>query len=79
MEIQTDINWIQKELENIKDPMIIKVIKNRIEYRKKDLNHKRISIEQYNKELDESIADIQLGNFKTHNEVQAMMATWGSK
>lgn len=79
MEIQTDINWIQKELENIKDPMIIKVINNRIEYRKRDLDHKRISVEQYNKELDESIADIQLSNYKTHNEVKAMMATWRRK
>ena len=79
MDLQAEINWISKELQGIKDPTFIEGIKNMIKYRKKTIDYERISTEQYNKELDESIADIKLGNYKAHEEVKAMMAIWGRK
>lgn len=77
MDLQADIKWILKELKDVKDPTFIEAIKNMLKYRKKVSN--RISIEQYNKELDESIADIGTGNYHTHDEVKAMIQQWGKK
>ena len=39
----------------------------------------RISIEQYNKELDASEKEIELGNFYTHSEVRKRANQWGTK
>ncbi|MDC6353988.1 MULTISPECIES: hypothetical protein [unclassified Robiginitalea] len=39
----------------------------------------RISIEQYNKELDESIAQIERGEFYTHEEVGERIKKWAKK
>ena len=36
----------------------------------------RISIEQYNKEIDESIAQIERGEFYTQEEVEKMAKEW---
>ena len=79
MDLQADIKWILKELKDVKDPTFIEAIKNMLKYRKKVSNTERISIEQYNKELDESITDIETGNVHSHEEVKAMMQQWGRK
>ena len=39
----------------------------------------RISIEQYNKELDESIAQIERGEFYTHEEGGERIKKWEKK
>ncbi len=39
----------------------------------------RISIEQYNKELDESIAEIERGEFYSHEEVGERIKQWSKK
>jgi hypothetical protein len=36
----------------------------------------RISIEQYNKEIDEAVARIEAGEFYTHEEVKRMAKDW---
>ena len=36
----------------------------------------RISVEQYNKEIDEAIARIEAGEFFTHEEVIRMSTAW---
>lgn len=36
----------------------------------------RISLEQYNKELDESIAQIEKGEFHSQEEVEKMAKEW---
>lgn len=40
------------------------------------IESQRISIEQYNKELDESIAQIERGEFYTQEEVEKMAKEW---
>ncbi len=79
MDIKADLKWIQKELKEVKDPTFIEAIKNMLQYRKKVYSEERISIEQYNKELDESIADIEAGNCHTHEEVKSMIKQWGKR
>ena len=39
-------------------------------------NKKRISIEQYNKELDEAMEQIKKGEVYSHEEVVKMSKTW---
>ena len=39
-------------------------------------NKERISIEQYNKELDEAIEQIKNGEVFSHDEVVKMSKTW---
>ncbi len=36
----------------------------------------RVSIEQYNKEIDEAMAEIERGEFYTHEEVVKMSKEW---
>ena len=37
---------------------------------------KRISIEQYNKEIDEAVARVEAGEFYTQEEVEQMSKEW---
>lgn len=36
----------------------------------------RISLEQYNKEIDEAIEDVEKGNFYTQEEAQKIASQW---
>ncbi len=75
MDLKAEIKWIHQELDNVKDPTLIEVFKNILKYRKK-VSSERISIEQYNKEIDESIAQIEKGDFYTQEEVEKMAKEW---
>lgn len=37
----------------------------------------RISLEQYNKEIDEAEADIEAGNYYTLDEARKIVSKWG--
>lgn len=37
---------------------------------------KRISLEQYNKEIDEAIEDVENGNFHTQEEARKIASQW---
>jgi predicted transcriptional regulator len=76
MNLQADLNWIHKELDNVKDPELIEAIKEMLKYRKKN-TQERISIEQYNKEIEEAERDIENGNYYTQEEVEKMAKEWG--
>ncbi|NQX86519.1 MAG: hypothetical protein HRT67_11560 [Flavobacteriaceae bacterium] len=49
-----------------------------LKYRKK-VSTERISIEQYNKELEASEKEIEQGNFYTHEQVKERASQWGRK
>ena len=76
MDVEADLKWIHNELDQVKDPNIIEAIKNMLEYRKK-VSTERISIEQYNKEIDEAERDIENGNYYTQEEVEKRAKEWG--
>lgn len=78
MNLQADLKWIHQELDNVKDPTLIEVFKNMLKYRKK-VSSERISIEQYNKELEASEKEIEAGNFYTHEQVRKIASQWGRK
>lgn len=78
MDIKADIKWIQKELKEVKDPTLIEVFKNLLQYRK-NVSSGRISIEQYNKEIDTSIAQIESGKTYTHQQMGERIKQWGKQ
>ncbi len=78
MDLQADLKWIQKELQTVKDPTLLEAIKNILKYRRK-VSSERISIEQYNKEIDESIAQIERGETYTHEEMGERIKKWGKQ
>jgi ribonuclease HI len=78
MDIKADIKWIRQELKKVKDPTLIEAFKNLLQYRKK-VSSERIDVEQYNKEIDESIAQIERGEFYTHQEMGERVKQWGKR
>jgi hypothetical protein len=76
MDLQADIKWISKELKTVKDETLIEAFKNMLKYRTKKTQPERISIEQYNKEIDEANARIDNGEFYTQEEAEKIMDKW---
>ena len=76
MNLQADIKWIHKELDEVKDATLLQAIKNILKYRTKETQSERISIEQYNKEVDEAIARVENGEFYTQEEAEKIMDKW---
>lgn len=78
MDLQADLKWIHRELDKVKDPTFIEAIKNMLKYNKK-VSSERISIEQYNKEIDASIAQIENGQTYTHQQVGERIKKWAKQ
>ena len=78
MDLQADLKWIHQELDNVKDPVFIEAIKNMLKYRKK-VSSERISIEQYNKEIDVSVKQIKKGEFYSHQQMGECIKKWGKQ
>ena len=76
MNIQADIKWISQELKTVKDPTLIEAFKNMLKYRRSVTQSERISIEQYNKEIDEANARIDNGEFYTQEEAEKIIDKW---
>ena len=76
MDLQADIKWINQELKTVKDATLLTAIKNILKYRIKDTQSERISIEQYNKEVNEAIARVENGEFYTQEEAEKIMDKW---
>jgi len=78
MDIKADLKWIHQKLDNVKDPTLLKAIKNILKNRK-NVTSERIGIEQYNKEIDASIRQIETGKTYTHQEVGERIKQWGKQ
>jgi hypothetical protein len=76
MDLQADIKWIQKELNEVKDATLLEAIKNILMYRSKETTPERLSIEQYNKEVDKAIERVEKGEFYTQEEAEKIMDKW---
>ncbi len=76
MGLEADIKWINQELKTVKDATLLNAIKNILKYRVKETQSERISIEQYNKEIDEANARIDNGEFYTQEEAEKIMDKW---
>ncbi|MBZ9628028.1 hypothetical protein LB450_07935 [Psychroflexus sp. CAK1W] len=75
MDLQADIKWITEEIQTLKDPELVEAFKQMLRFRNK-VSSERISIEQYNKEIEASIAQIDKGETYTHQEVGEHIKKW---
>ena len=78
MDLKADLDWIHRELDNVKDPAFIEAIKNLLEYNNK-VSSDRISIEQYNQEIEASIAQIESGHTYSHEQMEERINQWGKQ
>lgn len=75
MDIQTDIKWIHKELDKVTDKKLVETIKNILEQHSSSVQEP-IDIEQYNKEIDEALDDINNNRLHSHEEVGQIIKKW---
>jgi hypothetical protein len=76
MNTQAEISWIAKELERSNDPAIIKYFKSFLLSRAQKPEAASISVEQYNKEINEAEAQIVAGNYVTQEDLEREAETW---
>lgn len=74
MYINAEKALLIKEIKNVEDISLLKAIKAVLYYGLK--NEGRISIEQYNKDLEEAEAEIDRGEFITHEDLKKQMKDW---
>ncbi|MFM9841138.1 MAG: hypothetical protein ACKVOQ_22925 [Cyclobacteriaceae bacterium] len=74
MDINIERSLLIKELQLVEDPSLLQAIKAVLYYGLK--NEGRISVEQYNKELDEANARIEAGEFITQEDLEKEASKW---
>ena len=74
MDIKSERALLIKELERVEDLSLLQAIKAVLHYGMK--NEGRISIDQYNRELDEANARIDSGKFITQEDLEKEAAQW---
>jgi hypothetical protein len=74
MNIETERETLIKELRQVEDIALLRAIKAILHYGL--MNEGRISIDQYNRELDEAEAEIGRGEFTTHDDLKSQMKAW---
>ncbi len=62
------------QLDDAEKKSVLQMLKTFVKGREN--NAARVSIEQYNKEIDEAIARVEAGEFYTHEEVERMSKEW---
>lgn len=74
MDINSEKAVLIREIEQLEDISLVRILKSMLHYGLK--NEGRISIEQYNKELEEADAEIEKGEFLTHEEALKEVRSW---
>ncbi len=74
MDINTERSLLIKELQQVEDLSLLQAIKAVLHYGLQ--NEGRISIEQYNQELDQANARIDSGKFITQEDLEKEAAQW---
>jgi hypothetical protein len=74
MDINSERSLLIKELKQVEDISLLQAIKAVLHYGLK--NEGRISIEQYNQELDEANARVESGKFITQEDVEKEASQW---
>lgn len=62
------------QLDEAEKKSVLQMLKTFLKSRNKKIS--RISIEQYNKEIDDAIARVEAGEFYTQEEVEKMSKEW---
>lgn len=62
------------QLDEVEKRSVLLMLKTLLRRRHEDIGH--ISIEQYNKEIDEALAEVEAGNYITQEEMEKQAAKW---
>ena len=73
LEQEFDQYW--SKLSIVEKESLLAVAKNYVQL-KDENDTERVSIEEYNKEIDEAVARVEAGEFYTHEEVVKMSKDW---
>jgi hypothetical protein len=74
MDIKSEKALLIRELEQVEDISLLRAIKAILHYGLK--NEGKISIEQYNQELDQADAEIDSGEFISHEDFKKQITKW---
>jgi len=72
--LDAEINKFLPLLDNSEKKSILGVIRSFIHL--KETETKRISVEDYNKEINEALHQVKNGNYTTHEELEKEMEQW---
>ena len=62
------------QLDEAEKQSVLQMLKTFLKGREKKIP--RVTVEQYNKEIDEAIARVEAGEYYTHEEVERMSKDW---
>lgn len=74
MDVKTEKAHLLKDLKHVDDISLLRAMRYMVRYALK--NEGRISIEQYNRELEEAEKEVGKGRFITHDKLKAKMKEW---
>lgn len=77
MDIDSEKALLIKEIEQVQDLSLLKLLKSMLHYGLK--NEGRISLEQYNLELEEADSEIERGEFYVHEDALKEIRSWKEK
>lgn len=77
MDINSEKALLIKEIEQVQDLSLLKLLKSMLHYGLK--NEGRISLEQYNLELEEADSEIERGEFYVHEDALKEIRLWRDK
>ena len=75
MDLQAEKTALIKRLEQINDVSLIEAIKHLVDFGLKH-SESHIGVEQYNRELDEAEAEIDRGEYVSHEDLKNQMKEW---
>ena len=74
MDINSEKTLLIKEIEQLEDISLVRVLKSMLHYGLK--YEGRINLEQYNRELEEADAEIEKGEFLPHAQALKEIRSW---
>jgi hypothetical protein len=77
MDINSEKALLIKEIEQVEDLSLLRLLKSMLHYGLK--NEGRISLEQYNLELEEADLEIERGEFYVHEDALKEIRSWKEK
>lgn len=75
MDVQSEKLALIKRLEQINDQSLIQVLKHIIDFASGE-NYERISIDQYNREINEAEIEMDRGDYISHEDFKEQMKKW---
>ena len=70
MNLQADINWIMKELQQVNDPHLIEAFKQLL------IHCKSKNQKEFDAAFERALADKETGRVLSHDEVRSKYAKW---